>query len=63
MNQYHYTVILDHQAEGGYHVFCPALPGCRSEGDSLDEALENIKEAMEVYVESLKTHGEEIPLS
>lgn len=56
-----YTVILEGQPEGGYHVFCPALPGCHSEGENLEEALANIKEAIEVYVESLMAHGEEIP--
>lgn len=61
MNQ-RFTVILEHQPDGGYHVFCPSLPGCRSEGDNLDEALDNIKEAMEVYLESLKAHGEKIPV-
>ena len=58
---YHYTIILDHQTGGGYHVFCPALQGCRSEGDTLDEALDNIKEAIGLYIESLKAHGEAIP--
>ena len=58
---YKYTVILEHQKEGGYHVFCPALPGCHSEGDTLEAAEENIKEAMEIYLESLKAHGESFP--
>lgn len=61
MTYCHYTVIFDQQADGGYHVFCPALPGCHSEGDSFDEALQNIKEAIEIYLESLKAHGEELP--
>jgi len=56
-----YTVILEPQSDGGFHVFCPALPGCHSEGDSLEESLHNIKEAVEVYLESLKAHGEEPP--
>lgn len=57
-----YTTILERQPDGGYHVFCPTLPGCRSEGNTLEEALENIKEAMELYVESLKENGEEVPI-
>lgn len=60
MNQ-RYTVILERQPDGGYHVFCPALSGCRSEDDTLDEALDNIREAMGIYIESLKTHGEVVP--
>lgn len=61
MTQFRYTAILEHQPDGGYHVFCPALPGCHSEGDNLEEALQNIKEAIEVYLESLTAHGEAIP--
>lgn len=57
-----YTTILERQPDGGYHVFCPTLPGCRSEGNTLEEALENIKEAMELYVESLKENGEKVPI-
>lgn len=59
--QLRYTVLLEHQPNGGYHVFCPVLPGCRSEGDSLEEALQNIREAIEAYVGSLKAHGDEVP--
>ena len=57
-----YTVILEVQPDGGYHVFCPALPGCHSEGDTLDEAVANAREAIEVYLESLQAHGEPLPV-
>jgi predicted RNase H-like HicB family nuclease len=56
-----YTVILEKEADGGYHVFCPALPGCHSEGDSLDDAMEAIREAIEAYIDSLVAHGEKVP--
>jgi predicted RNase H-like HicB family nuclease len=56
-----YTVILEKEESGGYHVFCPALPGCHSEGDSLDDAMKAIREAIEAYVESLVAHGEKVP--
>lgn len=62
MLSYHYTTILERQSEGGYHIYCPTLPGCHTEGDTLDEALVNIKEAIEIYLESLKAHGDEIPI-
>lgn len=62
MSRHRYTVILEHQPDGGYHVFCPALPGCHSEGENLEESLANIKEAIEVYLESLMAHGEEAPV-
>lgn len=61
MSYLRYTVILEREPDGGYHVSCPALPGCHSEGDTLEQSLENMKEAVEVYVESLVAHGEEIP--
>ena len=54
----HYTVILEREEDGGYHAFAPALKGCHSQGDTLDEVVENIREAIAVYLESLKAHGE-----
>jgi predicted RNase H-like HicB family nuclease len=47
-------VILESSYEGGYTVYVPALPGCISEGDNIDEALENITEAIELYLEPLE---------
>jgi len=41
-----FTVILEPEEDGGYSVHCPALPGCSSQGDSVEEALDNIKEAI-----------------
>ena len=58
---YHYTTILEREADGGFHAYCPALKGCHSQGDSLDEAVDNIREAIEVYLESVTDHGEPIP--
>jgi predicted RNase H-like HicB family nuclease len=55
---YHYTVVFEREYDGGYHAFCPALKGCHSQGDSYEETVENIKEAMAVYLESLHAHGE-----
>ena len=45
-------IILEPSEEGGYSVTVPVLPGCISEGDSLDEAIANIQEAIELYLES-----------
>lgn len=58
---FQYTVILEREPDGGYHVFCPALKGCPSQGDTLDQAQQNIEEAIAAYLESLKAHGEPIP--
>jgi len=46
-----FRVILEPSEEGGFSVFAPSLPGCISEGDSRDEALENIAEAIALYLE------------
>lgn len=48
-----FKVILQKAEEGGYIVSCPALPGCHSQGETIDEALENIKEAIAGCLESL----------
>ena len=61
MHTYRYTIILDRQPDGGFHSYCPALPGCHSQGDSVDEAIANMGEAIEAYIESLQAHGEPIP--
>lgn len=44
------TVILDGNEKEGYTATCPAMPGCISEGDTKEEALENIKEAIALYI-------------
>ena len=46
-------VVLEPQEEGGYTVYVPALRGCISEGDTKEEALKNIKEAVALYLEAL----------
>jgi len=46
-------VVLEASEEGGYTVYVPSLPGCISEGDSEEEALTNIKEAIELYLEPI----------
>lgn len=57
-----YTAILETQPGGGYHAYCPSLPGCHSEGDTLDQAIANLREAVTVYLESLQAHGESLPV-
>jgi len=56
-----YRIMLRKEPEGGYTVTVPSLPGCVTYGDTLEEAIEMAKEAIELYIESLKEHGEEIP--
>lgn len=57
-----FKVVLELNESGGYTVYVPLLPGCISEGDTREEALVNIKEAIELYCESLEADGEPIPL-
>ena len=56
-----YSVIYEEASEGGYVVRVPALPGCHTQGETIEEAEKNVREAIELYLESLKSHGEDIP--
>ncbi len=56
-----FKVLIEPDETGGYVVSCPSLSGCFSQGDTLEEALENIKEAIELCLEDMKKHGEPIP--
>ncbi|RKY58488.1 MAG: type II toxin-antitoxin system HicB family antitoxin [Candidatus Latescibacterota bacterium] len=49
-----FKVVLEPSDEGGYTVYVPSLPGCISEGDTLEEALANIREAIELYLEPVE---------
>ncbi|MCL5408676.1 MAG: type II toxin-antitoxin system HicB family antitoxin [Candidatus Omnitrophica bacterium] len=49
-----YTVIFHKAEEGGYWAEVPALPGCFSQGETIEETMENIKEAIEFHLEDLK---------
>jgi len=57
-----YTVILQKEEDGGYVATVPVLPGCVSQGHTRDEALKNIEEAIEVYVEDVRAAGENVPI-
>jgi predicted RNase H-like HicB family nuclease len=58
-----YRVIVEIDEDGVYVVEVPALPGCISQGKTRAEALANIKEAIELYLDSLEAHGEPVPPS
>ncbi|MEN4006319.1 MAG: type II toxin-antitoxin system HicB family antitoxin [Methanobacteriaceae archaeon] len=61
MNVSSYRILLRKEPEGGYTVIVPSLHGCITYGDTIEEAIEMAREAIELYIESLKEHGEEIP--
>lgn len=56
-----FTVLYKKDPEGGYIALVPSLPGCHTQGDTIEETQKNVREAIEVYLESLKNHEEEIP--
>ncbi len=57
-----YRVLIEPDEDGVFVAEVPALPGCISEGSTRTEAIANIKEAIDVYLESLQKHGEPVPL-
>jgi predicted RNase H-like HicB family nuclease len=57
-----YTVILQKEDDGGYVVTVPVLPGCVSQGDTREEALRNIEEAIELNIEDMRATGESVPV-
>jgi predicted RNase H-like HicB family nuclease len=61
MKKHSYTVIYEEDLEGGFVVSVPSLPGCYSQGDTLEEAETNITEAVELYLETLREESEELP--
>jgi antitoxin HicB len=58
---YNYKILLTKEEEGGYMVTVPALAGCITQGDTIEEALAMGKEAIELYIEELQSRGESIP--
>ena len=58
-----YRVYLEPDEDGIFIATCPALPGCVSEGRTRAEAKENIREAIEGYLKSLRKHGDALPPS
>ena len=57
-----YTVVLEREEDGGYVASVPALPGCVSQGDRRAEALANIQEAIELYLEDCRGAGDPLGL-
>ena len=66
MKSYIFNVVIeeDTSPDGGqaFHAFCPALKGCHTWGHTYQEALTNIREAVELYVDDLREAGEPVPL-
>jgi antitoxin HicB len=58
---YDFKVLLEPDETGGYVVSCPSLPGCYTQGDTIEAALANIREAIELCLEDLQAQGETLP--
>ena len=56
-----YSVVVHTAEEGGFWVEVPALPGCYSQGETVDEALANVGEAIRLYLETLRDEGHDVP--
>jgi predicted RNase H-like HicB family nuclease len=56
-----YRVLIEQDEDGVFVAEVPSLPGCISQGETRAEALENVREAIAVYLESLEAHGEPVP--
>lgn len=60
LNSYRLSVVVQKDADG-YFAFCPELQGCYSQGDTYEEVMENIKDAIRLHLEDRIKNGEEIP--
>ena len=56
-----YRVLIEQDEDGVYVAEVPHLPGCISQGQTREEAVENVREAIAAYLESLEAHGDPIP--
>jgi predicted RNase H-like HicB family nuclease len=56
-----YRVLIEQDEDGAYVAEVPSLPGCISQGQAREEAVENVGEAIAAYLESLEAHGDPIP--
>ena len=60
MKHYNFPIVIEHDKDG-YYAFCPELQGCYSQGNTYEEALENIKDAIKLHVEDRKRNKETLP--
>ena len=56
-----FKVILERESEGGFSAYVPSLPGCASQGETLEETKRNIQEAIQCHLESLLEDGQPVP--
>jgi predicted RNase H-like HicB family nuclease len=61
VTNYNFTVVIEPD-ENGFHAYVPALPGCHTFGETLDETRKHVAEAIELHVESMIEDGEAVPV-
>jgi predicted RNase H-like HicB family nuclease len=59
---YKVSIVIE-KDDNGYYVYCPELEGCHTQGDTIEEAMDNIKEAIELYLETLSEEERSLYLS
>lgn len=62
MGKYRLSVVIEKDADG-YFAFCPELQGCYTQGDTYEQAIENIKDAIRLHIEDRIESGEDVPVS
>lgn len=62
MKYYSFQIVIEKEPEDeGYYAYSPTLPGCFSNGATIEETRRNMREAIQLHVESLMSHGEDVP--
>ncbi len=62
MQTFKVSIVVE-KNKNGYYAYCPELQGCYSQGDTYEEAVENIRDAIKLHIEDMIDKGEEIPQS
>jgi len=62
MATYRFNIVVERDEDGVYIASCPALQGCYSQGDTYEEAVENLKDAIRLHIEARREVGESIPI-
>ncbi len=62
MPKYRFTIVVERDEDGVYVASCPAIQGCYTQGDTYEEAVENLKDAITLHIEARRQVGEPVPL-
>lgn len=62
MRKYKFRILIEQDEDGVYIASCPTLKGCYSQGDSIEKAITNIKDAIRLHIEARESLGEPIPI-